>query len=75
MLEYYKVKMQILNIGDDPLQTGADGKAAVIGDLAEKDVEIGDLILHALIEIAVAHGELIKVAEHGHIQFVVVICH
>ena len=62
--------MQILNIGDDPLQTGADGIAAVIRDLPEKDIEIGDPILKPRFKIAVAHGQLIKVAEHRHIELI-----
>jgi hypothetical protein len=50
------------------LQTGCDGKAAAVGHPAEKDVEIGDALLHPLSEITVGHGHLIKVKQHGEIE-------
>ena len=63
-------KMQILNIGDDPLQTGADGIAAVVRNITEKDVEIGDPILQPRFQITISHGQFVKVAEHRHIEFI-----
>ena len=61
-------EVQILDILDDLLQTGRDGEAAVVRHVAVKDVKIADLILHPADEVAVAHGQLVKIAEHGHIQ-------
>ena len=66
----FLVKMQLLDILHHLLQTGCDGKAAAIWHIPEKYVKIGDLLAEALFEIAVAHGQLIKIAEHGKIALV-----
>lgn len=61
-------EVQILNIIDQLLQTSGDGKAAAIRHPAEKDVKVGDMILVTAFKVAIAHGQLVKVAEHGHVQ-------
>ena len=61
-------KVQVVDIVDHLLQARRDGKAALIRAAAEKDVKIGDGIGHAVDKIAVAHGQLIKIAEHGQIR-------
>jgi len=61
-------EVEILNIVNELLQSRHDGKAALIRYRAEKHIEIGDTILVAVFEITVAHGQLIKIAEHGHVQ-------
>ena len=61
-------EMQVFNIIDQLLQTGRDGIAAFIGHLAEEHIEIGNAILVPVAEVSVAHGQLIKVAQHGHVQ-------
>ena len=61
-------EVQVLNVIDDLLETGGDGVAAVVGHAAEEYIEVGDAILHVVVEIAVAHRQLIKIAEHGHVQ-------
>ena len=61
------VKVQIVHVFDDLLEACRDGVAALIGILAEKYVEINDLILHARAEIAVAHRQLVKIKQHGEI--------
>ena len=60
--------MQVFDIVDQLLQTGCDDIAAFIGHSAEKHIEIGDAILVSVAEVSVAHGQLIKVAQHGHVQ-------
>ena len=65
ILDVLPVEVQILHIVDDLLQTGGDGKASPIGHLAEKYVEIADLLMHPAGEVAVAHGQLIEIAKHG----------
>ena len=62
------VKVQVLDIFDHLLKSGSDGKAAVIGILTVKNIEIGDLIAHAVVEISVAHSELIVIAQHGQVK-------
>ena len=62
------VKVQVLDIVDDLLQPRRNGKAAIIRALAEKYVEVANTVLQTALEIPVAHGQLIKVAEHGQIQ-------
>ena len=64
-------EMQILDVLDDLFQTRSDGKAAAVGTPAEEQVEIGDPILVARGEIALGHGQFIKITEHGKVQFVV----
>ena len=64
-------KMQILDILDNLLQTCRDGEAAAVGTAAEKQVKIGNPVAVAGGKIALTHGQLIEIAEHGQIQFVV----
>ena len=61
-------EMQVLDVVDQLLQSRCNGEAAAVGHLAEEHVEIGDAILAAGLEVAVAHGQLIEVTEHGHVQ-------
>ena len=58
-------KAQILNVVDDLLQACGDSKAAAVRYVPEEDVEVADLLVHSGLEVAVAHGELVKVAEKG----------
>ena len=61
-------EVEIFNVFDQLLQTCGDGEAALIGHLAEEHIEIGDAILVSVAEVSVAHGQLIEVAQHGHVQ-------
>ena len=69
VLDVLLVEVQVFNIVDQLVQPRAHGEAALIGYVPEKHVEIGDAVLIARLEVAVAHGQLIKIAEHGQIQF------
>ena len=62
-------KMQIADILDHLLQTCRNGKAAAVRNIAEEDVKIADLIRLPVHKVAVAHGQLVKIAEHGQIEF------
>src|SRR5699024_373255 len=64
------VEVQIPNVGDHLLQACGNGKAAAVGHAAEKDVKVTDLVGDAGLEIAVAHGQLVKVGEHGVVDVV-----
>ena len=66
--DVFRREVQILNIINQLLQTSGDGKAAAIRHPAEKDVKVGDMILVTAFKVAIAHGQLVKVAEHGHVQ-------
>ena len=59
------VKMQLLDVLHHLFQPCRNGKAAAIRNVPEKHVKVSDFLLEALLQIAVAHGQLIKVAEHG----------
>ncbi len=61
-------KMQVFNIINGLLQSGGDGISAVIRNRAEKKVEIGYPVPNAGFQVSVAHGQLIKVAEHSIIE-------
>ena len=58
-------KMQILNVLDDLLQTGSNGKTTAIGTAPEKQIKISNAVCIARGKIALTHGQLIKIAEHG----------
>ena len=66
--DVFRREVQILNIINQLLQTSGDGIAAAIRHPAEKDVEVSDMILVTAFKVAIAHGQLVKVAEHGHVQ-------
>ena len=54
---------KVLDVVDDLLKTGKNGKTATVGNGAEEDIKIGDLITATHLEIAICHGELVKVAK------------
>ena len=66
-----RIKPQLLNVLDDLLQTSRNGKAAAIGTTAVEKVKIRDAVLVALFKIAMCHGQLIEVAEHGQIDLII----
>ena len=45
-----------------------DGEAAAVRHGAVKEVEVGYLVLEPRFKVAVAHGELVKIAEHGIVE-------
>ena len=63
-------KFQVIQVVDDLLQTGKNGEAAAVRNAAEEHIEHRHLVLQAVDEVAVGHGELIVVGEHGQISFV-----
>ena len=71
IFDIFRVKMQVLHILDDLLQTCGNGESAPVRTLAEEHIKIGDAVLIAVCEIALAHGQLIEIAQHGQIQLVV----
>ena len=64
-------KVQIFNVVDQLVETRCDGVAAAVGNGAEINVEIGNAILEPSLQVAIAHGQLVKVAEHGHIELLI----
>ena len=62
------VKMQILNVIDDLIKTCGNGKTALVGNAAEEGIKVGDTILVAVAEVAIAHRQLIKIAEHTQVH-------
>ena len=68
VLDVLLVEVEVLDVVNDLLQTGGDGIAALVGHAAEIQVKVGDAVLVSGLEIAIAHGELIEVAQHGHVQ-------
>ena len=67
------VKVEVLDVLNDLLQPGSDGIAPIVRDAAEEEVKVGDPIFVPGLEVSVAHGELIEVAQHGHVQFLICI--
>ena len=61
------VEAQLLNVLHHLGQAGRDGKAALVGDGAVKHIKVADAVLQAGLKIAVGHGQLIEVAQHGQI--------
>ena len=62
------VKMKILDVIDQLVQARADGKTALVRHIPEKDIKIGNTVLISSLQITVAHSQLIKIAEHRHVQ-------
>ncbi len=62
-------KVQILNVVHDLFQSCGNGEAAAVGALAEEEIEVGNAVAIAAGEVALAHGQLIKIAEHGEVEF------
>ncbi len=55
---------QVLDIVDDLLQTGRNGKAAPVGHIAEEDIEVADAgRSYPGLKVAVAHGQFVKIAQ------------
>ena len=63
-----RAEMEVLDILDKLLQPRGNGKTAAVRHPAEKYIKVGDAILVTIFEIPVAHGQLVKIAEHGHVQ-------
>ena len=55
----------------DTLAAGGNGKTAPIRALAVEHIKITHSVLHLAHIVAVAHGQLVEIAEHGQIQFAV----
>ena len=66
--DVFPVKVEIPDILHQLLQAGGNGEAAPIGHPAEEHVKIGDALPHPLTEIAVGHGHLVEVKQHGQVQ-------
>ena len=61
------VKAQLLDILDDLGQPRRYSKASLVRDRAEEHVKVADALAQSGLEVPVAHGELIEVAQHGQI--------
>ena len=64
------VKAEVLDVVDDLGKPGGDGEAAPVGDAAEEHVKVAHPVLQAGLEVAVAHGQLVEVEQHGVIDVV-----
>ena len=63
-------EVQLLDIVDYLLQPRGDGVPAAVGDIAVENVKVADAVLHAVGKVAVAHSQLVEIAEHGQIDAV-----
>ena len=63
-------ELDVLQIVDEGFEACRDDVAAVFGISAVEQVEINDLIAHPFQKIAVCHGQLVKVGEHGEVLLV-----
>ena len=61
------VKAQVFDILHHLGQARRNGEAAPVRDGAVKHIEIAYAVGQTGLEIAVSHGQLIKIAEHGQI--------
>ena len=61
-------KFQFLEIIDDLFQTGHDSETAIIRYPAEKHIVISDLVRDPMLKIAISHGQLVKIGQHGQID-------
>ena len=68
VLDVLGVEVEVLDVLHHLLQTGCNGVATLVGDSTEVQVEVGDAVPVTALEISIAHGELVEVAQHGHVQ-------
>ena len=61
------VKVEVLDVLHDLLKACHHGVSAAVGVLAVEHVEVHDLIGQTRLEVAVGHGQLVEVAEHGEV--------
>ena len=64
-------EMQVFKVVDQLLNARHDGVAAAIRYAAEEHVKIGPPVGDAFFKIAMRHGELIEIGQHGQVFF----CH
>ena len=60
-------KGKVLQIIDELLDAGHDGKAAAVRHLSEKHIEITDRILKAACKITVRHRDFVEIRQHGQV--------
>ena len=63
------VEVEVLDVLHDLLKACHHGVSAAVGVLAVEDVKVDDLIAEACLEVAVGHGQLVEVHQHGQIEF------
>ena len=68
VFDIFLVEVEVLNIIHDLLKPRRDCEAAVVGVPTVKNVEVCYLVGHAVVKVAVAHRELVVVAQHGEIK-------
>ena len=73
IFDIFLIKVQIFNVVDQLFQTCGNGETATIRHGTEIKVKIRDAILVPGFEVTVAHGQLVKVTEHSHVQLLVCI--
>ena len=61
------IKVERLDIFHHLCQSGCDGEAGLVRNRAVEYVEIAHPVLQARLKIAVAHSQLVKIAQHGQI--------
>ena len=71
VLDVLRVKVQVLDILDHLLQPRRDGVAALVRHVAEEQIKVRDPVLIPGLKVPVAHGELIEIAQHGHVQLLI----
>ena len=68
VLDVLRGEVEVLDVLHHLLQTGGNGVAALVGNGTEVQVEVGDAVPVTALEISIAHGELVEVTQHGHVQ-------
>ena len=68
-------KVQAADVLHHLRQPREDGEAAVVGVFAVKHVERDTRVAHPVAEIAVGHGQLVKVHHHGKVSLPVLLEH
>ena len=61
------VKAQLLDVLHHLGQARCNGKAPLVRDGAVEHVEVADAVLQAGLKVAIGHGQLVEVAQHGQI--------
>ena len=64
---YETGEFEIFDIFNDLLKTSSYSVSTVVGNTAVEDVKIYDLVAKPGFEVAVGHGQLVEITEHGEV--------
>src|SRR5699024_3528369 len=68
-------KMQVVDHLAELLQPRRNGKAALVGNLAEEHIEYADFVGVSFLKVSRGHGQLVEIHQKGQVAFLVDVGH